>query len=142
MRVLRSARAPKPTDWPRRKKVHQKLLRASALQDWRDYHDQIGDDLGEADAVGDFKRMAECVRKLGGGSAGFCTTQPHRELSAADRAEKWADFAEPKFSPTAAEGLRDPLPDLGSAASRFDDEETELTDKELDICRRALVCDG
>eukprot|EP01050_Picozoa_sp_SAG11_P057109 SAG11_NODE_35789_length_265_cov_0.602410_1_plen_79_part_01 len=62
----------------------QKLLRASTLQDWRDYHDQIGDDLGKADAVGDFKRMAECVRKLGGGSAGFCTTQPHPELSAAD----------------------------------------------------------
>ena len=126
-------------DWPRRKKIHQKLLRASALQDWRDYHNHVRDDLGEADAMGDFKRMAECVRKLGGGGAGFRVAQPHCELSAADRANKWADFVEPKFSPTAVEGLRDPLPDLGSTASRFDDENSELTDKELDICRRALA---
>jgi hypothetical protein len=134
---LQSDAKEKP-DWPRRKKIHPKLLRASSLQDWRDNHNQIGDDLGEADAVGDFKRMAECVRKLGGGGVGFCTTQPHRELSAADRAEKWADFAEPKFSPT-AEGLCDPLHDLVSAVSRSDDENCELTDKELDICRRALA---
>ena len=70
-----------------------------------DYHNQTVDDLGEVDVVGDFKRMAECVRKLGGGNVGFCTTQPHRELSPAERADKWADFVEPKFSPTVVEGL-------------------------------------
>ena len=29
--------AKEKADWPKLKKIHQKLLRVSALQDWRDY---------------------------------------------------------------------------------------------------------
>eukprot|EP01052_Picozoa_sp_SAG31_P011092 SAG31_NODE_621_length_13502_cov_18.057002_5_plen_845_part_00 len=126
-------------DWIERSKQHKTAIRKSTTQDWRDYVNEIADALGKADEADDPKTMADCVRKLGGGGGGFCTTQPCPELTLQERAEKWASFGEQKFAATAAELARAPLSDLGTAASRLADEKTELTDKEIDFCRRALA---
>eukprot|EP01050_Picozoa_sp_SAG11_P030122 SAG11_NODE_8779_length_977_cov_1.796128_1_plen_271_part_00 len=132
------AGAKQKEDWPERRKQMQQKIRKSCLEDWRTHINKIADDMMEADAAEDLGRMAECVRKLGGGGRGFCTTQPQPSLGAEERAELWAEFGENKFRKTERELEREAIQELGPAASREEDANCRLTDEELNFCAKAL----
>jgi hypothetical protein len=52
-------------DWPERRKEFQKAIRDSCRRDWREWVGRQADEMTEASAVGNSKRVAELVRILG-----------------------------------------------------------------------------
>eukprot|EP01050_Picozoa_sp_SAG11_P008248 SAG11_NODE_718_length_7584_cov_10.771009_2_plen_464_part_00 len=113
----------------------QKEIARSSRDDWRTYVEKIVRELEAADDAGDFGRMAECVRKLGGEQRNSFAVQPDAEEPAAVRADRWAEFGRGKFQATTADTERAPMPSLGPAESRQDD---MLEEEELNICNKAL----
>eukprot|EP01050_Picozoa_sp_SAG11_P010389 SAG11_NODE_1037_length_6079_cov_2.278930_1_plen_182_part_00 len=97
----------------------QQEIRKSCLEDWRKHINKIADDMMEADAAEDLGRMAECVRKLGGGGKGLCTTQPQPSLGAEERAELWAEFGENKFRKTERELEREAMHGAYSTTTNY-----------------------
>ena len=102
------------------KEKHQKKIRESGLQDFKNWVKDCANELNNANGHGDTKRIHEIVKQMEGkpGKPAKNLTEDEQGNMLKDAsavASRWYNFLSKKFSATVEEQGRDPMPELPSA---------------------------